>query len=281
MRSAKVVFAGLLYLSFIFTNARAQTPEFYFSVLNQRSPALTAEYWNPILEYISKKSGVELKLKIAKTAQETTALTVRGEAQFAYTNHLFSPERIKLGWTVIARPNTEGIRGQLVVAQDSPIRSIDDLQDLFVAFPSTEAFVGYKVIMDALLRKHINVLPSFAGNQEGVVGQLKAGKVAAAGMSESVIAAYGKRENFAYRVLWQSQKFPDLAIMSNQALVAKSVVVAVKRAFIGMANDAEGQKILERGAHLLKLEEVVGFVAADDKDYETYRAFYRNTWLKE
>lgn len=261
--------------------AYAQTPEFHFSVLNQRSPSLIAEYWNPILEYISKKSGVSLKLKIGKTAQETTALTVRGEAQFAYTNHLFSPERVKFGWTVIARPNTEGIRGQLVVAQDSPIRSVDDLQQQAVAFPSAEAFVGYKVPMDALARKRIQVNPVFAGNQEGVVGQLKAGKVAAAGMNESVIAAYGKRENFAYRVLWQSQKFQDLAIMTNETFVPKSTILAVKRAFIGMAADPEGKKILERGAQLLKLDEVIGFVAADDGDYEAYRTFYRTTLLKE
>lgn len=281
MRLVKIFLACALALSFISSNAYAQRAEFYFSVLNQRSPALTAEYWNPILEYISKKSGVELKLKIAKTAQETTAITIRGEVQFAYTNQLFSPERLKLGWTVIARANSEGIRGQLVVAHDSPIRSLDDLQDLSVAFPSAESFVGYKVPMDALMRKHIKVLPSFAGNQEGVVGQLKAGKVAAAGMIESVIVAYGKRENFAYRVLWQSKKFPDLAIMSNQRLVPKHTISAVRRAFIGMASDAEGQKILERGAHLLKLEEMIGFVAANDKDYEAYRAFYRNTLLKE
>ena len=41
---------------------------YYFNVLNQRSVALTAQYWNPILTYVSKKSGVPLELKLAKTA---------------------------------------------------------------------------------------------------------------------------------------------------------------------------------------------------------------------
>lgn len=261
--------------------AQTEPSVFYFSALNQRSPLLMAEYWNPILDYLSKKSGVILRLRIGKTAPETTALTVRGEAQFALSNHLFTSERIAMGWTVIAKPDTDGIRGQIVVMADSPIRRVEDLQGLSVAFPSAEAFVGYKVIMDALLQKGINVTPSFAGNQEGVVGQLKIGKVAAAGMNEAVLVAYGKRENFSYRVLWESQKYPDLAIMTNRHFVPPEIVAAVTRALTGMAEDAEGRDILERGAQLLKLDRAIGFVAASDKDYEGYRAFYRRTLLKE
>ena len=49
-----------------------------FGVLNQRSVQLTAEYWNPILQYVSKKSGVTLNLKMGKTAPDTSAMTGRG-----------------------------------------------------------------------------------------------------------------------------------------------------------------------------------------------------------
>jgi ABC-type phosphate/phosphonate transport system substrate-binding protein len=127
--------------------AQAQTPVYSFSVLNQRSPSLTAQYWNPILAYVSKKSDVELRLKIGKTAAETTALTVRGEAQFAYTNRLFAPARMQLGWRVIARPNTDGVHGQLVVNDASPTRRIAALQGMPVAFPSAEAVIAYQVAM--------------------------------------------------------------------------------------------------------------------------------------
>ena len=36
-----------------------------FNVLNQRSIALTARYWNPILGYVGQKSGVALELKLS------------------------------------------------------------------------------------------------------------------------------------------------------------------------------------------------------------------------
>ena len=252
-----------------------------FGVLNQRSATLTAQQWNPILAYVSKKANVDLKLKIAKTAPETTALTVRGEAQFAYTNHLFSPDRVKLGWRVIARPDTDGIRGLIVVNQDSPIRALTALEGQAVAFPSAEAFVGYNLTMNALLHKGVNVIPLFAGNQEGAIGLLKSGKAAAAGVNEDVMAAFSKREAFHYRVLWASESFNDLAIMANPNFVPESTIRAVQQAFVGMRNDAEGKKILAQVAALLKTDQSGGFVTASDFDYENYRRFHREKLLKD
>lgn len=249
-------------------------PVYYFSVLNQRSPILTAEYWNPILAYVSKKAGVELRLKVAKTAPETTALTMRGEAQFAYTNHLFLPDRVKLGWRVIARPDTDGIRGQIVVPAGSAITRLEDLAGQTVAFPSAEAFAGYQLPMDALLRRHIQVQAAFAGNQEGAMGQLKAGKAAAAGVNEDVMAAFSVREKFPYRVIWSSDNFRDLPVMASP-VVPEADVQAVARAFIGMRADPEGARILREGAAILKLERPIGFLAAEDRDYANYREFYR------
>ena len=62
-----------------------------FGVVNQRSPVLHAQCWNPILRYVSDKSGVALQLKLAKTAPEHSAMIGRGEFDFIYSNHNFTP----------------------------------------------------------------------------------------------------------------------------------------------------------------------------------------------
>ena len=49
---------------------------------------------------------------------------------------------------------------------------------------------------------------------------------------------------------------------------------------IEMVNDPEGRRILEAGADLLKSSGDLGFVAADDRDYDNYRKFYRTTQVK-
>jgi phosphonate transport system substrate-binding protein len=258
----------------------AAAPESYgFYVLHQRTVSLTAQYWNPILTYVSRKSGVPIELKLAKTAQEGNNRAEAGAYAFQYTNHFFTPDRDRLGWKVIARPAGPGIRSQIVVPLDSPIQSMNDLHGKEVGFVSPDGFTGYWLPMDALLRAQVDVKVVFTGNQEASSAQLRVHKIAAAGVNSSVMARYGRREGFEYRALWTSEIYQDLCIMANPKVPADKVQ-AVKAALIGMVNDPEGRRILEAGADLLKSSGDLGFVAATDRDYDNYRKFYRTTQVK-
>ncbi len=261
-------------------NVFAQAKKSYtFYVLNQRSVALTAQYWNPILTYVSRKSGVPVELKLAKTAQEGNAIAEKGGYDFQYTNHFFTPDRDRLGWKVIARPAGPGIRSQIVVPEDSPIQTLHDLNGKDVGFVTPDGFTGYWLPYDALLRAKVKVNVVFTGNQEASSAQLRVNKIAAAGVNSSVMARYGRRESFAYRALWTSEVYQDLCILATPKVPADKVA-AVRAALIGMVNDAEGRKVLEAGAELLKSTGELGFVAADDRDYDNYRRFYKTTQVK-
>jgi phosphonate transport system substrate-binding protein len=250
-----------------------------FYVLNQRSIALTAEYWNPILTHVSRKSGVPLELKLARTAKEGNAIAEMGKYAFLYTNHFFTPERDRLGYKVIARPAGPGIRSQIVVPMDSPIQSLQDLNGKDVAFVTPDGFTGYWLPMDALLRAKVSIKVVFTGNQEASSAQLKINKVAAAGVNSSVMARYGRRESFEYRALWTSDVYQDLCIMANPKVPADKVA-AVRAALINMVKNQEGRAILEAGAELLKSNSELGFAAAENRDYDNYRKFYRTTQVK-
>ena len=260
--------------------AMAQDKPYAFNVLNQRSIALTAQYWNPILTYVTAKSGVPLELKLAKTAKEGNAAAEKGAYDFLYTNHFFTPERDKLGYRVIARPAGPGIKSQIVVPADSPAKTLSDLEGKDVAFVSPDGFTGYWLSYDALLAAKVKVNVVFTGNQEASSAQLKVNKVAAAGVNSTIMARYGRREGFEYRAVWTSELFQDLCIMANPKVsVEKSTAVA--NALIGMLKDPAGRKILEDGAELLKSAGELGFVAAENRDYDNYRAFYKQTLVKQ
>src|SRR3954468_19218864 len=275
MRTATVLAAAIaMHSSSVFAE-----PAYAFNVLNQRSIALTAQYWNPILTHVSRKSGVPLELKLAKTAKEGNAIAEMGKYDFLYTNHFFTPERDRRGYKVTPRPAGPGIRSQIVVPVDSPIQSLQDLNGKEVAFVSRDGFTGYWLPLDALLRSKVDVKAVFTGNQEASSAQLRVNKVAAAGVNSSVMARYGRRESFEYRALWTSESYQDLCIMANPKVPAEKVA-AVKGALIGMVDDPEGKKILEAGADLLKSNGELGFVAAENRDYDNYRKFYRTTQVK-
>lgn len=259
--------------------AGAADRTYYFNVLNQRTIALTAEYWNPVITYVSRKSGVPLELKLAKNAQEGNAIAEKYDYDFLYTNHFFTPERDKLGFKVIARPAGNGIQAQIVVPIDSPVHALQDLEGKDVAFVNQDGFTGYWLPMDALLHAHVKVRVIFAGNQEASSAQLKFGKVAAAGVNSEIMERYGRREAFPYRSLWSSGTYQDLCIMASPKVPAEAVA-AVRAALVGMANDPEGRKILQARAQLVKDEGALGFVPAEDRDYDNYRAFFKNTLVK-
>ena len=247
-----------------------------FGVLNQRSLQATAAYWNPILSYVSARSGVPLELHIGRTANETTDRVVAGKLDFAYTNHLFTPKRAALGWRVLARQDTRGIRGQIVVREDAPARSLQDLAGQTVAYPNPYAFAGYYVPHDALLRAGVKVTPLFAGNQEAAMGQLMSGQVAAAGVNHQVMADFALRNGLKYRVLSESEPYFDLAVMASPR-VSQAEGEKVRQAFVGMADDPEGQRVLNATAQAIGQTKPRGFVQADDADYTNYRAFFRHT----
>lgn len=271
---------GLTTIVTIAAAAPTSAQETYaFNVLNQRSVALTSQYWNPILIYVSRKSGVPLELKLAKTTKEANALAEQGHYHFLFTNHFFTPERDKLGFRVIARPAGPGIRGQIVVPHDSPIKSLAELNGKEVAFASPDAFAAYWLPMDALLKNRVNVKVNFTSNQEAGLAQLKVGTVAAAGVNDTVIQRYARREGFEYRLLWNSELFNDLCIMASSK-VPPAKVQAVREAFVNMMSDPEGRKVIEAGAELLKIKDNLGFIASDNKDYDNYRAFYKRTLVK-
>jgi phosphonate transport system substrate-binding protein len=272
--AAMVVMAAAMHAP----GAAAQKP-YTFYVLNQRSVALTAQYWNPILTHVTRVSGVPLELKLAKTAQEGNAIAEKGGYDFQYTNHFFTPERDRIGYKVIARPAGPGISSQIVVPEDSPIQTLHDLHGKDVAFVTPDGFTGYWLPYDALLRAKVKVNVVFTGNQEASSAQLRVNKVAAAGVNSSVMARYARREQFAYRALWTSEIYQDLCIMAY-SMVPPDKVTAVRAALINMAHHPEGRKVLEAGAELLKSTGELGFVAATDRDYDNYRKFYRTTQVK-
>jgi phosphonate transport system substrate-binding protein len=268
---------GLIFalLTLFVTNASAGGV-YSFGPVNQRSPSLTAQYWNPILDYVSQRSGVQLELHMEPTGDRSSEATVKGEYDFVYSNHQFKPSAANQGYFVILRPRADDISGELVTLRDSPIKSLKDLVGKTVGFASPQAFVGYTVPMDQLMRLGIEVVPVFGGSQQGIMGQLKSGNVIAAGVNSTVMREFALREKLHYRTLWQSPPYHDLAISAHPRVPLKDVD-AVREAFAGMAEDSKGRQVLEASAKVINQRPPYGFYPAIQKDYQAYLDFYRHS----
>ena len=258
--------------------ARADAPAYNFSPVNQYNLQVSARFWNPVIRYVSQKSGVRLNLKLGRTSADTTSYVLAREVDFAFTNHLFSPERTRMGWTVFGRRNAPPVQAQIVVPADSPIRRLDELARTTVVFPGPEALLANRVSYAQLLRRNIAVDVVFAGNMDAAFAQLVAGKTQAAGANSQLVQNYYGREHKSFRVLWSSEPFNDLALMASPRVPADQVR-AVAQAFFGMDKDPEGRRILAAATELVHSQTPLSFVAASDADYAAYRAFYTNAPL--
>ena len=268
-------FAAALALVSLAATAGAQGRKpYHFSPVNQYGISLTATYWNPILNYVSGKSGVPLELRIGRTSADTTSYVLANEVEFVFSNHLFSPERDKLGWRVVARRNAPPVRGQIVVPADSPITSLEQLAGQDVGFPGPEATVAYKFTYAHLLSRDIRVNVVFGGNMDGAFAQLFNGKVKAVGANSQLVEGYTAREGKKFRVLWSSEPLHDLPLMVSSR-VPEDDRRAVTAAFVGMADDPKGREVLAAASRAVGLPESTRFIASDGSEYAPYRDFYR------
>jgi phosphonate transport system substrate-binding protein len=268
------ILAAVALLASALAGAAQEKKTYAFSPVNQYGISLTADYWNPIIAYVSAKSGVNLTLKIGRTSADTTSYVLAKEVDFVFTNHLFSPEREQLGFKVFGRRDAPPISGQIAVPEDSPITSLEQLADQDVGFPGPEATIAYKVPYAHLLAKNIPVKVVFGGNMDGAFTQLFSGKVKAVGTHTQLLAGYAAREGRKFRVLWTSEPFHDLALMVSSRVPEKDRR-AVADAFIGMGSDARGREILRTASKAVGMPSEAVFVASDGSEYAAYRRFYQ------
>jgi phosphonate transport system substrate-binding protein len=266
---------------FAAASTAAATPDaLSFGVVPHRSALLTARYWNPILNYVEKKTGILLQLEVSKSVAAHAQAIDRGDYDLTQSMLIFRSKAQKQNYRVILRPQGGPIRSQLVVLESSPLRSVIELQGREVAFPARSGMVAYGVPMDFLLHRNIAVTPLFAGNQEGVLGQLRAGEAPAAAVSSQVSEAYSLREGVKFRLLWESPPYHDLPIATHPR-VPESLSRPIQNALAGMAGDPEGLNALEVAASAIGQKPPYGFIKAVTGDYARHAEFFRNSLVKE
>jgi phosphonate transport system substrate-binding protein len=250
----------------VLAGAVAEEQPLVFGVLNQQSPQLTAERWNPVFTYLNGATGYKFQLRMGQNVQATNAMMARGEFDLVFTNHNFRQE-FDGTYKVLARWGDAPIFGVLAVLDSSKLRRLKDLNGQRIAYPSQNAFVAYAVPKAALRKAGVTEKEVFAGNQEGALAQLAAGQVDAVGVNSRYLSQYAARTGLRYREIYTSEPYPDLAVLVHPRLSGEQVE-RIREALIGMRKDPKAAPILEAN-------QFPGFFPAGEKDYEIVRRTYR------
>lgn len=258
---------GLLVLTTGLGVSAANAEALSFGVLNQQPATETAALWNPILAYVKNRTGVELRFKMGATVQETDAMSARGDFDFLFSNHIFDPEFAAANYRPLAQWGGQPLIGQIVVAEDSPLRSLKDLEGRKVAFPSKDAFIAYMVTREALKQANVNVEVVFGASQQGTAIQLASGRVDAASLNKMFAERFQADGKGRFRVIYESEPWPNLPVLAHPRIPSQQAE-AVKKALLEMSADPDGKAVLDK----LKIK---GFAPVTDADYAATRRLYR------
>ena len=225
--------------------ASAKAEQYSLAVVPQLTPALTHRNWSPFVEQLSRQTGHRFELRVYRTFEEFEADLSRGMPDLVYMNPYHQLRaRSAQGYIPLVRDGAQTLSGVLVVARDSPVKTVKDLNGLSLGFPDPNAFAA-SLYLRALLHEQggIRFTVQYLTTHGNVYRHVIAGDIAAGGGVNTTLARERPETRAALRVLYETPgtaPHPLSAHPRIDAAVREAVIAAILR----MRNNDAGQALL-------------------------------------
>jgi len=175
------------------------------------------------------------------------------------------------GYLPLARRG-EALEAVLVVRQESPLASIQDLKGRIVSNPPEDAAVSHltgMALREAGIDPQTGVKRYYAKNHFACLQSVVIGAADACGTAEQALRTIEKESPPArFRVLHRTASIPHALFVAHRRVPQKDRDLLL-RTILDWPNTEAGRKILD-GGHF------VPFAAARDADYEVVRRYLRS-----
>ncbi len=236
-----------------------------FAVVPQQSAQRLAALWGPILADIHKETGIKLQFKTAKNIPEFEKQLAQGNYDFAYMNpYHFTVFSQSPGYKAIAVRKDQPIKGIIVVAKDSPINSIEALNEKTLAFPSPAAFAASILPRANLKQKDIAITPRYVSSHDSVYLNVAKGIFPAGGGVQRTLNNTSPEARDKLKVLWTSNGYTPHAIAAHPD-IRSDIREKIQNALVNMKNSAKGKELLAA----LKIKK--GLIKANDSNWDDVR----------
>jgi phosphate/phosphite/phosphonate ABC transporter binding protein len=240
-------------------------------------PATTIyQRYEPLMRYLSDKTGYEFKLVIPKDFEEFVRVVKSGSVAFSYQNpyvfaqidrdYPISALVTTLGWPDEELGDGDAFRGVIITRKDSPIRTVEDLKNRRVMIVSPKSAGGFLSQKIFLAKKGIvaerDLIIIDAKRQEKVILGVYNGIADAGFVREAALQVLKDEiDMLNIRVLATTSPLPNWPIAwtkeHNSALAIK-----VKLLLIGLDDRS-----------LLKTAHIRMFKAANEQEFEELKKY--------
>lgn len=249
--------------------SQTEQKRYTFAIVPQQAASRTDELWGPLLQYISNRTGIQLQLVTKNTIPDFEALLAKGIPDFAYMNPFhYVYFHQKSGYESLVHAKNLFLRGIIVVAKDSPLQHLHELQGKSIAFPSESAFAATIIPLRTLASMNITVTPHYVGSHDSVYLNVAKGFFVAGGGVVQTLQSTNPTTQSQLRIVWQSPNFTPHPITVHPR-VPVHVANAIRQALLEIDTTESGKALLAP----LKMQ---GFVTSQDTDWDDIRKLNLN-----
>lgn len=235
-----------------------------FGIVPQQSALKLARDWGPLLEELSRQSGVTVRFATAPDIPTFEQRVEEGDYDVAYMNpYHYVAFQERIGVEPLVRAADQRLQGIIVTGREAAPDDIRDLGGSDLAFPAPAAFAATLIIQSSLRQEGIDFRSHFVSSHDAVYRSVAAGRFVAGGGIMRTFEALPESIREQLRVLWVSPGFTSHAIA-----VHPRVPLATREALTAALVEMDKRPV---GHDLLAPLRMTGFVAAQDSDWDDVR----------
>ncbi|WP_338366201.1 phosphate/phosphite/phosphonate ABC transporter substrate-binding protein [uncultured Pseudoalteromonas sp.] len=262
-----------IVLLFLFTSVGICAQTFTFGVVPQYEPQKLTAIWQPFLNKITEKTGVQFKLVTVESIPVFEQGFAQGDYDFAYMNPWHSVIAFdKQGYQPLVKDAARYLQGILVVNKNSKIESVEQLKDAEIAFPAPNA-LGASLLMRAelALLYGLTIKPIYVQTHSSVYLNVALNVAPAGGGVLGTLKQQPQNLQNKLKVIYKTRKVSRHPIVAHP-YVSQHIQAKVQQAIIEIGSDPK-QKYLLAGIPIIEPSK------ASIKDYQQLtqwglRSFY-------
>lgn len=264
MKRSALTLIAALSVGGVVTTSQAQAETLTFGIVPQQSAKKLARLWTPIFKHLSQKTGTTIRFATANNIPTFEKRMRAGNYDIAYMNpYHYTVFSQKPGYDAIARQKNKRIKGIIVVKKDSPLTSLEELENQTLAFPSPAAFAASVLPRAKMSQDGLQITPKYVSSHDSVYLSVSKGFFPAGGGVMRTFNNTDPKVRQQLRVLWNTPTYTPHAIAVHPR-VKPETVAKLKQALLDMNTDPEGKQ-------LLKTINFKGLELADNADWDDVR----------
>lgn len=256
-----------MFFLLIYSGLSIANDELVFGSVAMDIPAVMHKRLKPLTNYLSKRLNKNVVLKLSPNMGAAITEAAKGTVDMAYlTPVAYLRARAKGNAQLIAKTVTNGkasFKLMIVVKQNSPIKSVNDLVGKTFAFGDEKALLQRAAVVGSGLKLSQFKDYRFIGHYDNIARAVMNNDFDAGILKDTM--AY-KWEGKGLRILHASPALPPYNIVASKN-VSKATLKALQEVFLSLdKNNPEQLKVIKAVD-----KKYDGFAATSDKEYDVVR----------